>query len=122
MSGRWCTRRAGSAGVYLLSILSAVLVIVSFLSGEVILRAETMKNLKMASAYLSAEHEVIRCIRCHLANDQLIDESIFSGGVSFSLSWNGAICTAVIDDPVREVLQVEYDAEEGSVYDYSCLR
>lgn len=122
MSGRWFTSRKGSAGIYFLSILSAVLVIVSFLVQEVILRAETMKNLQTASAFLAAEHEVIRSVRCHLANDRLIDENIASGGVSFSLSWNGDICTAVIDAPVREILQVEYDGEEGSVYDYTCLR
>lgn len=81
-----------------------------------------MRNLKTASRYLEAEHEVIRTIRCRLCNNRLTDESVVSGGISFSLSWSDDICTAVIESPVSEVLQAEYDADNRTVYDYRCIR
>lgn len=82
----------------------------------------TMINVRRANELLCQESAVLSFLKCEAENERLEEGSYEENGVSFGISLTNNGASVSIFAPCPEVLQVELNDNEHTVYDYHVIR
>lgn len=114
--------RKGFITVYFLSIFLFLTSMMSVLIQNEQNRTRVMINAERANVLVSEEAPVLAYVKCCLKNQNRIDETVTSGGITFRLSWSRDSLDAEMLSPDQELLRISFSEETGAVYDYEVFR
>ncbi len=114
--------RKGFITVYFLSIFLYLTALMTVLIQNEQNRTRVMINAKRANVLVCEEAPILAYVKCCLKNQNMKDETITSGGITFRLSWSRNSLEAEMLSPDTEVLRIDFSEENRTVYDYEVLR
>lgn len=117
----WAWWNKGFASQYALGMLLSIAAVSTVVLTMQVSRLQTAVHLHKTEAYLSQEAVVLSYVKCTIKNEALKDETATIAGVIFSIT-TGRPLIVVIQEPLFEILEIEWDAESQHLLDYSCTR
>jgi hypothetical protein len=117
----WAWWNKGFASLYALGMLLSIAAVCTVELTMQVNRLQTAVHLHRTEAYLSQEAVVLSYVKCAIKNEVLKDEAAAMADVTFSIT-PGRPLIVVIQEPLFEILEIEWDQESQRLLDYSCMR
>lgn len=116
------TSDRGFVSLYFLVLFLICITLTAVILDNTQNQLRTMINLRKANDLLSQEAAVLSFVKCEAENERLEEGSYEENGVSFGVTLNNSGATVSIFAPYPEVLQIELNETEHTVYDYHVIR
>ena len=114
MRGHWPRSDQGFISAYFLVLLMLILTVIAAQAINLANRLKCAENIIVINRYLAAENAVLAEVKCTL-KECIRDEA------EIPYDHDERTIYINIDDPA-EFLEIDYDAETGTVYDYTVFR
>ncbi|NCB33940.1 MAG: hypothetical protein EOM64_08700 [Erysipelotrichia bacterium] len=112
----------GFASVYFLSVFLSISVITGISIYNSSNRLRAAKNLSETVKYLAQENAVSSKVKCLMKNKELVSGMYESGGFKFDLDVQNGWATAVLNDPLHEIIIYTIQEDKYVIFEMETIR
>ena len=116
------TSDQGFVSLYFLVLFLLCVTLTAIILDNTQNQLRTMINIRKANELHGQEASVLSFLKCEVKNERLEEGSYEENGVSFGITLTNNGATVSIFAPYPEVLQIEVNEHEHTVYDYHVIR